>query len=95
MVGLLIPTRRIITIKEYSVYSQCGQYRQCLYIESADLTNYGILNISNNTTNSSVVYILDGIANLTGDITICNTYGTVFVFASQLIFDGQTNIMND
>ena len=66
-----------------------------IFVESSSLVSSDVLNISNNTANSSAVYILNSTVSLTGEITICNNYGTVFAFASNLTFAGYTEIMNN
>ena len=66
-----------------------------IHLLSVTLNISGFLDVHNNTANTGVLYAVESTLLLSGNVTISNNYGSLFVYSCNVTFMGDTIIMNN
>ena len=81
-----------ITIVNSILNSNTGSV---FYLVSVTFDSSGFLEIQSNIASTSVLYAVGSTLNLSGNTTVSNNYGSLFVYSCKVTFMGYTNIMNN
>ena len=81
-----------ITIVNSTLNSNTGSV---FYFVSVTFNSSGFLEIQSNIASTSVLYAVGSTLNLSGNTTVSNNYGPLFVYSCNVTFMGYTNIMNN
>ena len=81
-----------ITIVNSILNSNTGSV---FYFVSVTFNSSGFLEIQSNMASTGVLYAVESTLNLSGNTTVSNNYGSLFVYSCNVTFIGYTNIMNN
>ena len=81
-----------ITIVNSILNSNTGSV---FYLVSVTFDSSGFLEIQNNMASTGVLLAVGSTLNLSGNTTVSNNYGSLFVYSCNVTFMGYTNIMNN
>ena len=81
-----------ITIVNSTLNNNTGSV---FYLVSVTFNSSGFLEIQSNIAGTSVLYAVGSTLNLSGNTTVSNNYGSLFVYSCNVTFMGYTNIMNN
>ena len=62
---------------------------------SVTFNSSGFLEIQSNIASAGVLYAVESTLNLSGNTTVSNNYGSLFVYSCNVTFMGYTNIVNN
>ena len=66
-----------------------------LYLVTTNLNSSGFLELQNNVANTGVLYAVQSTLCLSGNTTVSNNYGSLFVYSCNLTFIGNTDVVNN
>ena len=81
-----------ITIVNSTLNNNTGSV---FYFVSVTFNSSGFLEIQSNIAGTGVLYAVESTLNLSGNTTVSNNYGSLFVYSCNVTFMGYTNIMNN
>ena len=81
-----------ITIVNSTLNNNTGSV---FYLVSVTFNSSGFLEIQSNMASTGVLYAVESTLNLSGNTTVSNNYGSLFVYSCNVTFMGYTNIMNN
>ena len=81
-----------ITIVNSTLNNNTGSV---FYFVSVTFNSSGFLEIQSNIASTGVLYAVGSTLNLSGNTTVSNNYGSLFIYSCNVTFMGYTNIMNN
>ena len=81
-----------ITIVNSTLNNNAGSV---FYFVSVTFNSSGFLEIQSNIASTGVLYAVESTLNLSGNTTVSNNYGSLFIYSCNVTFMGYTNIMNN
>ena len=81
-----------ITIVNSTLNNNTGSV---FHFVSVTFDSSGFLEIQSNMAGTGVLYAVESTLNLSGNTTVSNNYGSLFIYSCNVTFMGYTNIMNN